>query len=112
MPDRSPDERQPDLEVWHDGDVLHLASEPHGVRARVTPTQAQIVGGTPPREQAFRRVFQPVITHMLGYRGIFVLHAASMRKGDRGVLALGETGKGKSTFGACRVPTRLARHGR
>ncbi len=98
LPARSPDERQPDLEVWHDGDVLHLASEPLDVRARVTPTQARIVGGTPPREQAFRRVFQPVITHMLAYRGIFVLHAASMRKGDRGVLALGETGKGKSTL--------------
>jgi hypothetical protein len=97
-PDAEPDIRQPDLEMWTDGEVLHLASEPHGVWARVSPTHAEIVGEAPAHERSLRRIFQPVITHILAHRGIFVIHAASMRKGDRGVLALGETGKGKSTL--------------
>ncbi|HEV7524956.1 MAG TPA: hypothetical protein VGP92_08320 [Acidimicrobiia bacterium] len=97
-PERAPDVRVPDLDMWHDADMLTLASEVHGVWARVSPTHAEIVGRTPPHERALRRIFHPVITHLLAHQGIFVIHAASMRKGDRGVLALGESGKGKSTM--------------
>ena len=98
VPDREPDEQFPDLDVWRDGEVLHLASGFHGVQARVTPVAAEIVASGAVRDRGFRRIFQPAITHMLAHYGIFVIHAASMRRGELGLLALGETGKGKSTM--------------
>ncbi len=98
MPDREPDAHQPDLDVWNDGDVLLLSSDAHGIQARVTPTLIDAVSTAAPHERALRRVFQPVITHVLAHRGVFVLHAASMRRGDHGLLALGDTGQGKSTI--------------
>jgi hypothetical protein len=98
MPDREPDAHQPDLDVWNDGDVLSLSSEAHGIRARVTPTLIDAVSTEVPHERALRRIFQPVITHVLAHRGVFVLHAASMRRGNQGLLALGDTGQGKSTI--------------
>lgn len=98
MPAREPDAHQPDLDIWNDGEILHLSSELHGIQGVVSPTRAQLVSTEAPHERALRRVFQPVITHVLAHHGIFVIHAASMRKGDRGLLALGDTGKGKSTI--------------
>lgn len=98
MPDRDPDAHQPDLDVWNEGDILYLSSELHGIQGRASPTHARLVSIDPPHERALRRVFQPVITHLLAHHGIFVIHAASMRKSDRGLLALGDTGKGKSTI--------------
>ncbi len=97
MPDRRPDAHQPDLDVWNVEDVLLLSSDAHDIQARVTPTLIDVVSTAAPHERSLRRIFQPVITHVLAHRGVFVLHAASMRKGDRGLLALGDTGQGKST---------------
>jgi hypothetical protein len=98
MPSRAPDAHQPDLDVWNDGDILQLSSDAHGVQAMVSPTSAQIVATASPHERALRRIFQTVITHVLAYHGTFVIHAASMQRGDRGLVALGDTGKGKSTI--------------
>ncbi len=78
--------------------MLFASSDVHGVRARVTPASIDIVSTGAPHERSLRRIFQPVITHVLAHRGVFVIHAASMRRGERGLLALGETGKGKSTI--------------
>jgi hypothetical protein len=98
LPRRKPDERHPDLDVWRDGELLYLSSEVHAVRAVASPTRIDIVGTARAHERSFRRIFQPVITHVLAHNGIFVVHAASMRNDDHGVLTLGETGKGKSTM--------------
>ncbi len=98
MPARAPDAHQPDLDVWNDGNVLYLSSTAHGIQGIVSPDEARLVATEAPHERSLRRVFQAVITHMLGYHHVFVIHAASMRKGEHGLLALGDTGKGKSTI--------------
>jgi len=100
LPRRKPDERHEDLDVWRDDDVLHLASDVHGVRARVTPTRARVVTNGFVPERGFRRVFQPLITHVLAHYGIYVVHGASMHKSGKGIVVLGESGKGKSTMAA------------
>ena len=78
--------------------MLHLVSEPHALRAMVTPDRALIGGPMPSDPQGVRRLFHPVITHILAHVDIFVVHAAAVRRADRGVLILGDSGQGKSTM--------------
>jgi hypothetical protein len=96
LPRRAPDADHPDLRVWYDGDVLYLETVPLTLVARVAPQRADIGGVGDQRD--LRGLLHPVITHMLGHVDIFVVHAAAVRRGGKGVLVVGETGQGKSTM--------------
>jgi hypothetical protein len=98
VPRRRPDEAYSDLDAWHEGNQLFLSSPQHGLVARATPDGAVIGGSGVPSEHGMRRLLHPIFTHVLGWHGIYVLHGAAVRLGDVGVLAMGQTGQGKSTL--------------
>jgi hypothetical protein len=97
-PSREPDEVYTDLRVWRDGEVLSLASGPHAMTARATPTHAELGGEGADHSFGVRRFLQPVFTHMLGWHGSYILHGAAVRRGDRAALVVANSGQGKSTL--------------
>jgi hypothetical protein len=97
VPRRPPDESYADLDVWHEGRELYLASEHHRLAARADATDA-VIAGAGGSVLGLRRMLQPVFTHLLAWQGHYVLHAAAVRREGAGYLVLGESGQGKSTL--------------
>jgi hypothetical protein len=97
LPERDPDESYPDLILWREGEVL-LMHHRSGITAEATREGFTVGGPGPHVRVAFRRLFLPAITHVLGYRDMFVVHGGGLVRDGRAVLLLGATGKGKSTL--------------
>jgi hypothetical protein len=97
LPEREPDETYSDLVLWREGDSLLLRHK-SGITACATHEGFTAAGAGEAVRIAFRRLFQPAITHVLGYRDMFVVHGGGLVRDDRAVLLLGATGKGKSTL--------------
>ena len=110
LPDRPPDLSYTGIEVWLGGDGAACRSV-SGVAARRDGDDIRVggpgddLGVTDPAldptldlASAFRRSVQHVLADALAEHGRHTLHSASIRKGDRVVLAVGGTGAGKSTL--------------
>jgi hypothetical protein len=108
VPDRRSDESYWDLRVWRSGNTLFL-EHTSGVTARVDRETIRI-GGDGHLGRAFRRMFLPAVTHLLGYRGLYVLHGGLVSEGGRAILVLGRTGSGKSTLAAAAFERGWAVH--
>ena len=122
-PSREPDVVGDDVVVWSDGETV-LAEHASGVRGRADAIRAEI-GGEQSRVDlgfAFHRLFPILVTHLLGWRSRFVLHAGALVRDGSARLVLGGSGTGKSTSrpgrragrldDARRRPVRTARIGR
>jgi hypothetical protein len=110
LPDRPPDLTYTGIDVWLGGDGAACRSAT-GVAARRVgsdihvggPPDDQSTSNTPPDPAfdlatAFRRSVQHVLVDALAEHGRHALHAAAIRSGDVVVVALGDTGAGKSTL--------------
>jgi hypothetical protein len=110
LPDRPPDLSYTGIDVWLGGDGAACRSD-SGVAARRYGDDIRVGGPDDDRRasdtgqdpandlaSAFRRSVQHVMADALAEHGRHTLHAASMRHGERVVVALGGTGAGKSTL--------------
>lgn len=90
------DDCHENIEVWQDGPGLWLR-HPSGAVGRASP-DGVIIGGVGDDLEPLRRLFLPLIAHVLGHRGVFALHAGAIDAGDGALLILGSSGSGKSTL--------------
>ena len=122
LPDRPPDLSYTGIDVWLGGDGAACRSD-SGVAARRYGDDIRVGGPDDDRRasdpaldsaldtafdagrdpandlaSAFRRSVQHVMADALAEHGRHTLHAASIRYGERVVVALGGTGAGKSTL--------------
>ena len=98
-PSREPDVVGDDVVVWSDGETV-LAEHASGVRGWADAIRAEI-GGEQSRVDlgfAFHRLFPILVTHLLGWRSRFVLHAGALVRDGSARLVLGGSGTGKSTL--------------
>ena len=95
-PARQPDEHYGYIELWRDGDRLWLRHD-SGFTGWAS-TQELVVGGSGEVSEPLRRLFLPLLTHVLAHRDIFVVHGGAADAGGGAMLFLGATGSGKSSL--------------
>lgn len=96
-PERSPDETQGDLRLWHDGVTLSVAYGT-SVGARVESGRGSLGGYASDVTRVFRHVAPFLLASLLAPHGRFVLHGGAIARNGRAVLILGDSGLGKSTL--------------
>lgn len=96
LPARSFDDEVFDGEAWQRESEFAFRHE-SGLVVTADATTAHIGGEADDLWWSFRRLFHPVIAHLLAHQRRYVLHAAAMA-GERGaLLVFGRSGAGKST---------------
>lgn len=95
-PNRPADHHYESIDEWRDGHDLWVRHT-SGTAGWATPN-AITIGGTGDIEEPLRRLFLPLIAHLLGHRNVFALHAGAIDAGDGAMLVLGSSGSGKSTL--------------
>lgn len=97
LPAREANETQGALRLWHDE---HTAVSALGtwVSGRAEEGKGVIGGDLPSLAGAFRSLAPFVLADLLANRGRFLLHAGAVEREGRGVLVLGDSGAGKSSF--------------
>lgn len=96
-PTRPVDRQWGEIAVWREGETLVLLHA-EGVAVRVSHDGAQFGGSGARPVRAFRQLFPLVIAHLLGRRGLFVLHGGGVQREGRATLVLGASAGGKSTL--------------
>jgi len=97
LPDRSPDESQGDMELWHDPGALGLAYGT-SVSALVASGRGTVGGYTSDVTRVFRRVAPFMLASLLAPHNRFVIHGGAIQRDGHAVLILGGSGWGKSTL--------------
>jgi tetratricopeptide (TPR) repeat protein len=95
-PDRGPDDRAGELQIWHDDAALGIA---YGtlIGARVESGRATLGGYAPDLGRVFHQVAPYMLASLLAPHGRFVLHGGAIQREGRAVLVLGGSATGKST---------------
>jgi hypothetical protein len=96
LPSRPYDDAVCDGEAWQRDTAFAFRHE-SGVVAVAGATTAHIGGDADELWWPFRRLFHPVIAHLLAHQHRYVLHAAAIADGRGAVLVFGGSGAGKST---------------
>jgi hypothetical protein len=97
LPERSPDEIQGDLQLWHDDEALTIACGTR-VSARVESSRGELGGYSPELGTVFHHFAPFMLSSLLAPQGRFVLHAGAIQRAGQAVLVLGGSGVGKSTL--------------
>lgn len=96
-PERTPDESQGPLQLWHDDAALSIAYG-SSVGARVESGRGVLGGYFSGLTRLFHQVAPFMLASLLAPLDRFVLHAGAIQRGGRAVLVLGDSGAGKSTL--------------
>lgn len=99
LPVRDPDFEGPYGDHW-DADGVHSFRHHWGFAAVVTDDLAVMGGAASGHERwvTVRNSMLFAVARLFLTRGLLVLHGAGIRRGDMGLVAIGESGSGKSTL--------------